>query len=88
MPMPIDRGMLVVHAESDGTTSLSICAKVINGKPTDVYAQHHHARRVSIDSDVALIPHGKDRYTREIVEVATGADGAIRVRYPRYADHP
>ena len=88
MPIPIDRGMLVVHAEPDGTTSLSICAKVINGKPTDVYARHHHARRVNIDADVALAHHGKDRYTHEIVEVASGADGVISVRYPRYADHP
>lgn len=88
MPTPIDRGMLVVHAEPDGTTSLSICAKVIDGKPTDVYARHHHAQRVNIAPDVALTPHGRNRYTREIVEVASGADGVINVRYPRYTDHP
>lgn len=88
MPIPTDRGMLVVHTEADGTTSLSVCAKVINGRPTDVYARHHHAWRVNIDPDVALTPHGKDRYTREIVEVSRSADGVVSVRYPRYDDHP
>jgi hypothetical protein len=88
MPIPTDRGMLVVHAEADGTTSLSICAKVINGQPTDVYARHHHALRVNIDPDVKLTPHGKNRYTQEIVEVVGSVEGVVSVRYPKYDAHP
>jgi hypothetical protein len=86
MAIPTDRGMLVVHPEADGTTSLSICAKVINGKPTDVYASFRHAPGVRIDPDVVLIPHGRDQYTREIVEVSGSVDGVVSVRYPKYDD--
>lgn len=86
MPMHADRGLLVVHDEADGTTSLSICAKVVKGKPANVYAQYFHARRVKIEPDVALTRLGSIRYTDEIVEVASRGDGVITVRYPRYDD--
>lgn len=85
MPNHIDRGLLVVHDEADGTTSLSICAKVIDGKPTNVYAQYHHAPRVEIDHDVALTTLGGNKYTDEIVEVYSRG-GVVSVRYPRYDD--
>ena len=85
MPMHTDRGLLVLHDEADGTTSLSICAKVIDGKPTNVYAQYYHAR-VVIDHDVALTRLGGNRFTDEIVEVASRGDGVVTVRYPKYDD--
>ena len=88
MPMHPDRGLLVVHDEPDGTTSVSICAKVIDGRPQDVYAQYHHAPRVDIDADVALTRRGRNRYTSEIVEVTSLGDGVVNVRYPKYDPHP
>jgi len=88
MPMHTDRGLLVLHDEADGTTSLSICAKVIEGVPVNVYAQYSHAKRVSIDHDVVLARAGSNRYTDEIVEVSTSGDGVVSVRYPRYDNQP
>ena len=88
MPMHPDRGLLVVHDETDGTTSVLICAKVIDGKPQDVYAQYHHAPRVEIDPDVALIRRGRNRFTKEIVEVTSAGDGVVNVRYPKYDPLP
>ena len=84
MPKHIDRGMLVVHDEPDGTTSLSICASVVDGKPTGVYAQYHHARSVHIDRDVTLAGAGGTRYTNEIVEVSSLPGGGVMVRRPAY----
>jgi len=85
MPKHTDRGLIVVHDEADGTTSLSICSKVVDGKPVNVYAQYHHAQ-VKIDRDVVLTPAGGDRYTSEIVEVYSRGP-VVNVRYPRYDDH-
>lgn len=88
MPMRTDHGLLVVHDEADGTMSLSICAKVVGGKPTDIYAQYFHAKQVNIDHDVALTRLGRLRYTDEIVEVSSRIDGVVSVRHPRYDDQP
>jgi hypothetical protein len=86
MPMHPNHGLLVVHDETDGTTSLSICAKVVDGKPRNVYAQYHHATRVEIDADVVLTRRGRTRFTTEIVEVTSAGDGVVNVRYPKYSD--
>lgn len=85
MPNQIDRGLLVVHDEPDGTTTLSICANVVDGKPTNVYARYHNAPRVEIDHDVALTTLHGNRFTSEIVEVAN-FNGVVSIRYPRYDD--
>lgn len=85
MPLHTDRGLLVVQDEADGTTSLAICARVVAGRPVDVYAQYFRAT-VNIDSDVALTTLGKVRYSDAIVEVFSHGDGVVNVRYPRYAD--
>jgi hypothetical protein len=82
MPNRIDHGLLVVHDEGDGTTSLSICARVIQGEPVNVFARYPHAQRVEIAPDVELIQHGNSRHTKEIVEV-DGRSGVVSVRYPR-----
>jgi hypothetical protein len=87
MPKHTDRGLLFVHEELDGTISLSICSKVVDGKPVDVYAQYHHAPQVKIDRDVVLTPSSSsDRYTDDIVEVFTRGP-VVTVRYPKYDDH-
>ena len=86
MPMHPDRGLLVVHDEPDGTFSLSVCARVIDGTARDVYARYHHAPRVEIAPDVALTRRGRTRFSTEIVEVTSVADGVVDVRYPRYDD--
>jgi hypothetical protein len=86
MPMHPNHGLLVLHDEADGTTSLSICARVIDGKPRDVYARYHRAPRVEVDADVALTRRGRTRFTTEIVEVTSFDDGVVNVRYPRYDD--
>jgi len=82
MPKHTDRGLLVVHDEADGTTSLAICSKVVDGQPVNVYAEYHHAQ-VKIDQDVRLTKANGDRYTDDIVEVfARGA--VVNVRHPKY----
>jgi hypothetical protein len=88
MPSKLDHGLLVIHDEPDGTTSLSICAKVIDGKPANVYAQYFHARHVKIDDDVALTRSGSNRYTAEVVEVNGQSGDVVSVRHPRYDDPP
>lgn len=88
MPMHTDRGLVVLHDEADGTTSLSICARVVDGQPTNVYAEYAHAKLVKVDHDVALTRVGGNRYTDGIVEVSSRNDGIVNIRYPKYDNHP
>lgn len=83
MPLHTDRGLIVIHDEADGTASVAICAKVVDGQATDVYAQYFHAK-VKVDHDVALRRIGTNSFTDEIVEVASVGDSVVSVRYPKY----
>jgi hypothetical protein len=87
MPKHTDRGLVVFHDEADGSTSLSICARVVDGRPADVYAQYFHAK-VKIDDDVALTRLGASRYTDQIVEVTSRDNKVVTVRYPKYDPLP
>ena len=76
---PTDRGLAVVRAEPDGTTTIFVCGQVVDGKPVDTYATHIRAAKVSIDPAVALVGAGSRRYTNQIVQVVRGEDGTVHV---------
>ncbi|WP_433344668.1 hypothetical protein [Micromonospora sp. CA-111912] len=69
MKLPIDRGLVVVDDEADGTQTVHICADVRNGEPVEVFATHTRAGRVSIQEGVALTRRGHRSFSTQILEV-------------------
>jgi hypothetical protein len=85
MAWPNDRGLVVVRDEIDGTKSVFVCAKVVDGAPRHTYATHHHVPHVVVAPRVRLTRGHDSAFTTEIVEVTRVSDGVVSVRYPEYA---
>lgn len=69
MPLPTDRGVVVIDVEDDGTSTVRICAEVVNGAPVDVFAEHHGAVHVRVHNDVPMFTHGRRSVSKRIAEV-------------------
>jgi hypothetical protein len=82
MTLPTDRGLVVISDRADGTHTVAICARVVDGAPRNTFATHFRAR-VAVDADVALVRGAAGRYTTEIVEVFRDDGGTVRVCRPR-----
>jgi hypothetical protein len=82
MAIPTDRGLVVIEDNGNGTKTVSICARVIDGMPRSTYARHFAAPRVTVAADVRLTVRGGRRFTEEIVEVVPDDDGALLIRHP------
>lgn len=85
MTSPTDRGNVIVRNESDGTTTVMLCAGFRAGKPVDVFAIHSHVASVEIQDGISLrrLPGGgADSYTDDIVQVYRDDDGTVRVQSP------
>ncbi|MFI0792390.1 MULTISPECIES: hypothetical protein [Micromonospora] len=69
MKLPIDRGLVVVSDEADGTQTIHICADIRNGEPVDVFASHNRADRVRVQEGVTLTRRGQRSFSTQILEV-------------------
>ena len=85
MAWPNDRGLVVVRDEIDGTKSVFVCAKVVDGAPKHTYATHNHVPHVVVASQVRLTRQHGSVFTTDIVEVTRESDDVVSVRYPDYA---
>lgn len=79
MPNRTDRGYAVLTKETDGTTSVVVCADTTNGRPSHPYAVHSHHAAVTVDDTIRLAKHGATRYTTRPVEVVAADDGTVQV---------
>jgi hypothetical protein len=79
MPLPTDRGYVLVTKEDDGTQTIMVCAGITNGEPVDVYAMHVRSSSVVIHPDVKLVRAGSVSYTNKVVEVFADEAGTVHV---------
>jgi hypothetical protein len=80
MPMPTDRGHVVISDEADGTKTVLICADVIKGHPQNVYAMHVRTTNLQVHPEVVLA-HGTagTQFSSDIVEVHRDDSGVVHV---------
>jgi len=67
---------------SDGTTTVMVCAAVEHGKPVNVYALYRQAPKVLVGPGVRLVGHGDRQYTHQVVEVFAASTGGVCVQLP------
>jgi hypothetical protein len=79
MSRPIDRGIVVIDTEADGTKTVRICAQMRHGEPVSVYAKHTGISAVNVSPGVAMVTSGSRSHSRGIVE-ASGENGQVEVR--------
>ena len=76
---PLDRGLVVIDTEADGTKTVRVCAELRHGEPVGVYARHTGTTAVNVAPEVVLTTVGARSYSRDIVEVS-GERGQVVVR--------
>jgi hypothetical protein len=79
MPMT-DRGVVAVQQESDGTTSVLVCAGVRANRPFGVFARYAHLPSALVQPEVPLRRVGRVAFTEGIVEVSRGEGGVVSIR--------
>lgn len=75
MPNYDDRGMVALIDNADGTTTVSVCASIDQGRPVKVYAEYDSVKDVHIASGVILKHSATGRYSDQIVQVTGDASG-------------
>jgi len=84
MAWPNDRGLVVVRDEIDGTKSVFVCAKIVEGAPKHTYATHYHVPHVVVAPRVSLTRSHGSAFTTEIVEVTRVSEDVVSVSFPDY----
>lgn len=79
MPNYDDRGLVALIDNPDGTTNVSICAAIDQGRPVKVYAEYSAVKDLHIAPGVLLKHSSSGRYIDQIVQVTGDADG-VHVR--------
>ncbi|MET8309029.1 MULTISPECIES: hypothetical protein [unclassified Micromonospora] len=79
MKLPIDRGLVVVDEEADGTRTVKVCADIRNGQAVDVFAEHNGADRVKIHDGVDLTRRGRRSFSTQILEVFD-EEGVVNIK--------
>ena len=80
MPNQFDHGIAAIRHESDGSSTVQVCAQIRAGRPDGVFAVHAHTRTVVVHPEVALRRTGPVDHTDAVVEVFAADDGAIHIR--------
>jgi hypothetical protein len=82
MPRHADRGLVVIDTDQGGTTTVSICARVTDGRPEATFAQYVGSFHVQVHPGVSLIASGASRYSDRIVEVFNNEGAVIHIANP------
>jgi hypothetical protein len=85
MPIPTDRGYVVVVDEDDGSKTVLVTSNAKGGHPTDVYAMHTGSSALAIHDDVELRANGSRRFTTQVAEVYVDDGGLVHVATVRGA---
>jgi hypothetical protein len=85
MPIPTDRGYVVVVEEDDGSKTVLITSNANGGHPTDIYAMHVRTSGLAVHDDVELRGNGPRRFTTQIAEVYVDDGGTVHVATVRGA---
>jgi hypothetical protein len=79
MPNYDDRGLVALTDNPDGTTRVSVCAGLDQGRPVNVYAEYGSVTNVRVAPGVVLKHSRSGRYIDQVVQVIGEADG-VHVR--------
>ena len=85
MPIPTDRGYVVVSDEGDGTKTVSVAAEIVSGEPAGVYAMHVGSPSVVIHPEVRLVEGRFNSFTPDVAEVFIDEAGTVHVAGVRSA---
>lgn len=75
-----DRGLVAIQPEAGGRATVTVCARVVRGRPAGAYAVHANVPTVVVDPGVQLWSGANVRYSAAIVEVFRGEDGAVHIQ--------
>ncbi len=84
MPKEFDHGLVVVERAPDGTSTVSVCARVVGGRPVHPLATHTGLKTVEIAPDVRLASRGSTRYSHEMMAVYTDERGVLHIANPQH----
>lgn len=80
MRTPTDTGIVTIETAFDGTSTVMVCASVLDGVPIEVRAVHFRRPDVRIDDGVALLSSGSITHSRSPVAVFADDDGVVHVK--------
>jgi len=79
MPIPTDRGYVVVVEDDAGTQTVMIGSKPNGGNADTVYAMHVSPNAIDIHSDVTMQGSSARRFTRDLAEVYVDDQGTVHI---------
>jgi hypothetical protein len=77
MPRGSDRGSVLVTEHADGTSTVTVCANIVDGLPVGIFATYIKEATVTISPDVAMAIGPRGRYTKTMAEVVDHKDGVM-----------
>ena len=83
MPNQHDFGLVVVETDTSNATTVSICARVENGRPVATFAQYVNPPGVKVHPEVRLTRAGSGQVSDVILEVYSDTEGVVHLRAPR-----
>ena len=79
MPNYDDRGLVALIDNPDGSTTVSICAAIDQGRPVNVYASYAGVKNLRVAPGLTVKHSPTGRYIDQVVQVVGDADG-VHVR--------
>lgn len=76
MPIPTDRGYVLIRDNAEGTSQV----EVYNGRPvtgSTPYAVHSKVDRIVRKTNAGFSPYAGGQLSRQPIEVTAGKDGAV-----------
>ncbi|MEV6929366.1 hypothetical protein AB0M46_33420 [Dactylosporangium sp. NPDC051485] len=85
MPNQHDYGLVVLQTAADGTQTLSVCAKVVDGQPVATTASYTGKLHINLHANARFTSLGRARVSSDILEVFADSAGVVHVRQPATA---
>jgi hypothetical protein len=77
MPRGSDRGSVLVTEHADGTSTVTVCANIVDGLPVGIFATYLKEATVTISPEVAMTAGPRGRYTKAMAEVVDHENGVL-----------
>jgi len=75
-----DRGLVAIRREAGGRATVTVCARVVRGRPAGAFAVHANVPTVVVDPGIQLWSTDDLRYSAAVVEVFRGDDGTVHIQ--------
>jgi hypothetical protein len=79
LPIPTDRGYVVVTQDDAGKQTVMIGTKPNNGHPDTVYAMHVSPSGVNVHSEVTMLGSRSRQFTADLAEVYVDDQGIVHI---------